>query len=40
MVDRDLLQQIQMAKSQVSLRPTVHCVYVMLCVPTEYGITE
>lgn len=35
MVNRDLLQQIQMGKNQVSLRPTVHCVYIMLYVPTE-----
>lgn len=38
MVNRDLLQQIRMAKNRVSLRPTVHCVYTMLCVPTEQGL--
>lgn len=31
MVNRDLLQQIQMAKNRVSLRPTVHCVYYAMC---------
>lgn len=35
MVNGDLSQQIQMATNQVSLRPTIHCVYIMLCVPTE-----
>lgn len=31
MVNRDLLQQIQMAKSRVSLRTTVHCVHYAMC---------
>lgn len=35
MVNGDLSQQIQMAKNQVGLRPTIHCVYITLCVPTE-----